>query len=74
MVKASSTNFLPNDIIGPKSDYTLLSCTNDAMQVWQARGPKGQCQIKCYARPKLNDFNERRQEREKRAVLKELDR
>ncbi|MAD61843.1 MAG: hypothetical protein CMH49_10095 [Myxococcales bacterium] len=74
MVKASSTTFLPNDTIGPNSDYVLLSCSDDTMQVWQARGPKGKCQIKCYARPKLNDFNERRQEREKRAVLKELDR
>ena len=74
MVNSNISAFLPNDIIGPKSDYTLLSCTDEKLQIWQAKGPHGTCQIKCYARPKLKKFNERRQEREKRAVLKELDR
>ena len=63
MVKSNSTAFLPNDIIGPKSDYTLLSCIDNDLHIWQAKGPNGTCQIKCYPRPKLKEFNERRQER-----------
>lgn len=75
MVQTNSNTILkPHEKIGPNEAYTLISPIDEARQVWKTQGPKGLCQIKCYTRPQLKEFTESRQEREKRAVLKELDR
>ena len=75
MVQTNSNTLLkPHNKIGPNEAYTLISPIDEPRLVWKAQGPKGLCQIKCYARPQLKEFTESRQEREKRAVLKELDR
>ncbi len=74
MQKTNPTHFSPQDILGVNGEYKLLHRVPNRQRCWWARGPRGECYLYVYGLPQLSQLSTSGQQRERRSIIRELDR